>query len=219
MTACVPETSARSDFELVELSRNGDRTAFGELVSRHYHHCASLAGFILRDRSAACDEVQKASWKAFEHLDQYRGTAEFSTWLLRIVVNECRMVLRVKRRTPFVYLDDSGMERALESPAVAHDPEHELVHREMADVVRREMRYLPPLLRNVIVLRDIEGLQMTEVAARLDVTVAAAKSRLLRARVELRSRVERYFGKTSRHVHRSNVRTLPAKSVRNTSQM
>jgi RNA polymerase sigma-70 factor (ECF subfamily) len=219
MTACVPEASARTDFELLEMSRDGDRSAFGELVSRHYHECVTLAGFILCDRSAACDEVQKASWKAFERLDQYRGTAEFATWLRGIVVNECRMVLRVKRRAPFVHLDDKGMERALALSAEAYDSEHDLVHREMADVARREIRYLPPLLRNPIVLHDVEGLQMADVAARLGVTIAAAKSRLLRARLELRSRVEGCFGKTSRHILRWNVRTLPARSVRNSSQM
>src|SRR6516225_6943439 len=94
MTAIVPDKFVRTDVELVELSRQGDSDAFGELLFRHYHKCANLAGFILRDRAGASDEVQKACWKAFEHLDQYRGKAEFSTWLSRIVVNECRMVLR-----------------------------------------------------------------------------------------------------------------------------
>ncbi len=216
MTASVQENPVRSDLELVELSRDGDTEAFGELLFRHYQRCAKLAGFILRDRAGASDEVQKACWKAFEHLDQYRGTAEFSTWLSRIVVNECRMVLRVRRRTPIVHLDASGCDAPMQLPAPAMDPEHDLMHREMAEVVKREVRHLPTLMRNVMTLRDVEGLPMTEVASRLGVTVAAAKSRLVRARLEVRSRVARHFGTTGYHL-RSNVRTLPAKSVRSSS--
>jgi len=219
MTACARETPFRSDYDLVELSRQGDQDAFGELVSRHYQHCANLAGLILRDRTGASDEVQEACWKAFEHLDQYKATAEFSSWLLRIVVNECLMVLRVNRRTQFVHFDGNDMEGTVQLPARAHDPEYEIVHREMADVVRREIRHLPPLLRNVVLLRDVEGLPMLEVATRLGVTLAAAKSRLLRARLEVRSRLERCFGKNGRHMCRSSVRNLPARSVRSTSYM
>src|SRR5689334_15796912 len=119
MSPSSQDTIVRTDLELVGLSRQGDGDAFGELLGRHYHKCANLAGFILRDRTGASDEVQKACWKAFEHLDQYRGTAEFFTWLSRIVINECRMVLRVNRRTQFVYLDGGGADAPLRLPAVA----------------------------------------------------------------------------------------------------
>jgi RNA polymerase sigma-70 factor (ECF subfamily) len=213
MTSSVAGSSVQTDLELIDRSRLGDSNAFGELLSRHYHKCAKLAGFILRDREGASDEVQKACWKAFEHLDQYRGTAEFSTWLSRIVVNECRMVLRVNRRTQFVHLDAAGSETGMELPAAAHDPEYDLMKREMADVVRKEVRHLPTLMRNVVLLRDVEGLPMPEVASRLGVTVAAAKSRLVRARLEMRARVARHFGSNGHHV-RSTVRSLPARSVR-----
>ena len=217
MTAAAQDIYVRStDLELVELSRRGDGDAFGELLNRHYHRCANLAGFILRDRTGASDEVQKACWKAFEHLDQYRGTAEFFTWLSRIVINECRMVLRVNRRTQMVYLDGNGAEPPLRLPAVAEDPEHDLMKREMAEVVRREVRHLPTLMRNVMLLRDVEGLPVTEVADRLGVTVAAAKSRLVRARHEVRTRVAKHFGSHG-YPLRSVVRSLPAKSVRSTS--
>jgi RNA polymerase sigma-70 factor (ECF subfamily) len=216
MNPSAQDKHVRTDLELVELSRQGDGDAFGELLSRHYHKCANLAGFILRDRTGASDEVQKACWKAFEHLDQYRGTAEFFTWLSRIVMNECRMVLRVNRRTQFMYLDVTGLDAPLRLPAAAEDPEHDLIKREMADVIRREVRHLPTLMRNVMLLRDVEGLPVTEVAERLGVTVAAAKSRLVRARHEVRARVARHFGLHGYPV-RSSVRTLPAKSVRSVS--
>ena len=216
MNRCAQYGSVPSDSELVGRSRQGDTNAFGELLNRHYDACAKLAGFILRNTTGASDEVQKACWKAFEHLDQYRGIAEFSTWLSRIVVNECRMVLRANRGKQFISLDNIG--RASDSPPrlaiTAEDPEHDVIKREMAEVVRREVRHLPTIMRNVMLLCDVEGVPMPEVASRLGVTVAAAKSRLVRARLEVRTRVSRHFGADGTHL-RSSVRTLPAISVRN----
>ncbi len=135
--------------------------------------------------------------QAYQHLDQYHGNAEFLTWLLRIVSNQCLMLIRVRRRARFVYIDaDTGREKSapIELPAVSEDPEHELMDHEMHDVLQREIRRIPPLLRNVLLLRDVRELPIADVAARLRITVPAAKSRLLRARIELRDRVMRQCG-------------------------
>src|SRR5712671_4470221 len=96
----------RSDKSLVELARQGDDDAFGELTRRHQQRCIDLATFLLRNRGDAEDEAQNAFSKAYAHLNQYQGDAEFSTWLSRIVTNQCLMSLRVKRRTKFIYLDE-----------------------------------------------------------------------------------------------------------------
>jgi RNA polymerase sigma-70 factor (ECF subfamily) len=151
----------------------------------------------LRDRVDAQDEVQKACCKAFEHLDQYQGGAEFMTWLLRIVSNQCLMLIRVRRRARFLYLDtDMGPERTgpLELRSIADDPERALLGNELSDVLHAEIRRIPPLLRSVLVLRDVHELPMPDVAARLKITIPAAKSRLFRARIELRERVIRRWG-------------------------
>jgi len=185
------------DAELVAQARQGSKEAFGILINRHHRTCVNIATFILRDRGDAQDEVQKACCKAFEHLDQYHGDAEFLTWLLRIVSNQCLMLIRVRRRVRFLYIDeDGGREKSspVELPAVAADPEHELMNHEMQDVLRKEIRRIPPLLRNVLMLRDVQELPMPDVAARLQISVPAAKSRLLRARIELRARVMRHCG-------------------------
>ena len=184
-----------TDGELVAHARQGSDEAFNLLVKRHYTTCVNIATFILRDRGDAQDEVQKACCKAFEHLDQYQGEAEFLTWLLRIVSNQCLMLIRVRRRARFVYIDaDTGRERSspMELPEIAPDPEHELMDRELREVLQKEIRHIPPLLRNVLLLRDVQELPMPDVAERLHITVPAAKSRLLRARVELRARVMRH---------------------------
>jgi RNA polymerase sigma-70 factor (ECF subfamily) len=105
------------------------------------------------------------------------------------------MLMRVKRRTRFVYLDEPPISHdapQLELPACGPDPEGELAFQQMKGVLRTEIRRIPPMLRNVMLLRDIQELPMTEVAEKLGITVPAAKSRLLRARTELRSRLMRH---------------------------
>lgn len=194
MSSPIEKECVQTDGELVALSRAGNKDAFGKLIHKHYPTCVNIASFMLRDRSEAKDEVQKACWKAFKHLDQYHGESEFLPWILRIVVNQCLMLMRVRRRVRFLYIDagsghDGG--RPIELPAGAIDPEHEVIKNQMQDIVKTEIRRIPPLLRTVMILRDVEELPMLHVAERLGITVPAAKSRLLRARSELRQRVIR----------------------------
>jgi RNA polymerase sigma-70 factor (ECF subfamily) len=158
-----------------------------------------LATFFLRNRGDAEDEVQNAFMKAYAHLDQYQGDAEFSTWLARIVANQCLMLMRVKRRARFIYLDEASESHdapPMELPACGPDPEGELAYQQMMVVLQREIRRIPPMLRNVMLLRDIEELPMTDAAGKLGITVPAAKSRLLRARTELRLRLMKHTERT-----------------------
>ncbi len=204
-----------NDAALVGLAKNGDRGAFEQLIQRHYQTCVNIAGCILHDWAEAQDQVQEACWKAFAHLDQYHGDAEFVTWMLRIVVNECLMLLRVRRRSHFCYLDDDRGEsggRPMELPSSTPDPEHEVASLQLEEVLRKEIRHIPPLLRNVLLLRDVQELPMTLVAERLGISVAAAKSRLLRARWELRNRMLEKSGNAKHHLPVGS--RLPARSHR-----
>ena len=189
-------TDTRSDLELLGAARKGDQRAFGQLAAKYYHNCVRVATSILRDPSDAEDEVQQALRKAFQHVDQYLGQADFVVWLLHIVVNECRMSLRYKKRAQahFVYLTDSREHRQRELPSQTNDPEHETIVEDMVQVLRREIRRVPPFLREVLLLRDIDGCPLPEIAGRLGITVPAAKSRLMRARAELRKRMMDRFG-------------------------
>ena len=186
-------TLDRTDRVLVDLARRGDDDAFAELARRHYGRCIQLATSFLRNPWDAEDRVQVALLKSHMHLSQYHGEAEFSTWLSRIVTNECFMFMHEKRRARFVYLDDKSREREfpLELPDRSQDPERELASRELKQVLRTEIRHVPPLLRHAIILHDIQELPMTAVAERLQISVPAAKSRLQRARTELRLRLRR----------------------------
>jgi RNA polymerase sigma-70 factor (ECF subfamily) len=180
--------------ELLNRTRMGDQDAFTELIQRHHASCINIATCILRDREEAKDQVQKAYWKAHLHLDQCHGGEGIAAWLMSIVKTECLMLLRVKRRMPLLYIDDNRPDgRRRELRGNNPDPEHEMMRREMITVARREVHLMPRLLQNVLVLRDLEELSITEVAERLQISVPATKSRLLRARQELRRRLITYY--------------------------
>jgi RNA polymerase sigma-70 factor (ECF subfamily) len=215
-TTCIGKTLL-TDKQLVSLARANDRDAFGELIRRHHPACLRLAIYMLRNRGEAEEEVQNAYMRAYEHLDQFQGAAEFSSWLSRIVTNHCLMLMRVKARARMVYIDGTQSrdgDGVIELQSVTTDPERDLIQNQMAYVLQREIKRIPALLRNVVVLRDVEQLPMPTVARRLGITVPAAKSRLFRARVELRSRVQQHCGSSGYTVPRSSVQSMPAKSAR-----
>ena len=184
------------DADLVQLCQTGDQLAFGELIRRHQTSAMKVALSIVRDKLDAEDEVQNAFWKAYQHINQFQQDSKFSTWLTRIVVNQCLMKLRQARRVKFAYLDDTQPGEDMltfELKDFRQSPEQQLGQTQVAKVLEHEIKRTPPLLRNVFLLRDVEHRPMPEVAARLGISVAAAKSRLLRARAELRERLKRHL--------------------------
>ena len=190
------EGDARShEKELVELARQGDTHAFGELFRQNYNACLRRARWLIRNRSDAEDEVQNACWKAFQRLDQFRGEGTFSAWLSRIVENQCLMRIREERQLRFLHLDEASESNIrIELVEQMIDPEDELGDQQLDNLLRREISRIPPLLRNVMLLYDVDELPMPEVAARLGLSVPAAKSRLMRARVEMRARLSKHCG-------------------------
>lgn len=186
----------QTDEVLVNDARAGDGRAFEELIKRHWSTCLKRATLMLRNRSDAEDEVQNAFWKALQRLDQFRGEGSFAAWLNRIVENQCLMRIREHQNARFVYLDESTDSNVrVELVSQKADPEDTLGLNEVLVVLRREIQRMPPLLRNVMLLRDLDQLPMPDVANRLGLSVPAAKSRLMRARAELRSRVTKHCGK------------------------
>jgi RNA polymerase sigma-70 factor (ECF subfamily) len=191
------EMASQTDSDLVILAQQGREDAFAELIRRNYSSAFKLALSILHERQEAEDEVQNAFWKASRHIGQFQQDSKFSTWMTRIVVNQCLMRLRQTRRAKFLFLDDTmiGEERGtLELVDRSLTPEAELGTKELSVLLQREINRIPPLLRNVFVLRDVKELPMPVVAEKLGISVAAAKSRLLRARLELRERLEKHCG-------------------------
>jgi RNA polymerase sigma-70 factor (ECF subfamily) len=151
---------------------------------------------MIRNRSDAEDEVQNAFWKAFQRIEQFRGEGTFAAWLSRIVENQCLMRLREERNSRFVYLDESTESNVrMELVGQVAGPEDEFGLDEVVSLLRREISRIPPLLRNVMLLRDLDQLSMPAVAVQLGLSVPAAKSRLMRARMELKSRVSKHCGR------------------------
>ena len=186
-----------SDAELVSLAQQGSEAAFGELVRRHGRALMQIALSILHNREEAEDELQNAWWNGWRNIARFEGEARFTTWMTRIVMNQCLMRLRHERRAHFVYLDEpveSEGGRNLELRDGAEAVEHDLGRRELADLVRREIARIPPVLRRALVLRDVDQLPMPVVAGELGISLAAAKSRLLRGRLELKARLEKCCG-------------------------
>lgn len=197
-------TSNLSDDVLVAKCTTGDESAFDELMKRHHPTALKVAYSIVRNRQDAEDEVQNAFWKAYRHIGQFNRDSKFSTWLTRIVVNQCLMKLRRSRKFHYIYIGDTGSGEEFANFELRDHrdtPEDGVGESEVQNVLFQEIRRTPPLLRNVFLLRDVQQLPMPKVAEVLGISVAAAKSRLLRARSELRSRM-------SRHCNRSGSAAL-----------
>ena len=185
------------DVLLVNQARDGDVAAFEKLVRQYDRQVFRIAQHITQNREDAEDVVQDAFLKAYEKLDQFQGNSKFYTWLVRITVNEALMRLRKRRTGKMVSIDEDveteegSMPRDLAdwSP----DPEALYGQSEMAEILRKTIQGLPPGFRVVFVLRDVEGLSTEETAETLGLSVPAVKSRLLRARLQLRERLSRYF--------------------------
>jgi RNA polymerase sigma-70 factor (ECF subfamily) len=150
---------------------------------------------ILHDRGDAEDAVQAACGKAFQYLEQYHVNGTFAGWLGRIVENECLTRIRDEKQTCFVYLDNrTESNLRLELVSQTSNPEDRLGREEVLELLYNEMLRMPPLYRSIMLLHDSEELPMPEVAERLGLTIPAAKSRLQRARRELRSRLGKHCG-------------------------
>jgi RNA polymerase sigma-70 factor (ECF subfamily) len=192
-----------SDDQLLTLAQDGVEGAFAELMSRNSSSSFKLALSILKDRQDAEDEVQNSYWNAWRYLGRFQRDSKFSTWISRIVINQCLMRLRKARKASFLYLDEGsagGEVGVMELPDRGQSPEAELGGKEMSAILHREIRRMPPIFRSVLVLRDLDELPMDDVAVRLGITLVAAKSRLMRARAELRQRLEKQLRPSGRTV-------------------
>jgi len=181
---------------LVAAAKAGDISAFNTLVNRYERKIFRLTQNITQNREDAEDAMQEAFLKALEHLGDFEGNSRFYTWLVRIAVNQALMKLR-RRRPNVVSLDeeiDTGedmMPREIEdwgpSPAERYE------QTEMGEILSKVIGDLDPSFRIVFQLRDIEQLSTEETAEALGLSIPAVKSRLLRARLKLRQRLNQYF--------------------------
>jgi RNA polymerase sigma-70 factor (ECF subfamily) len=184
------------DAQLVRMAQGGDTRAFDELVVRYRDRVFRLAFKILRHEDDAAEAMQDAFLSAFRGLKNFKAESTFSTWLYRIATNASLMKYR-KRRDNLVSLEQSQSPNEDAEPLQLVDwtqrPEEELLNSETRTVMEQAVDRLPEDLRTVFLLRDVQELSNAEVAEILDLTVAAVKSRLHRARLTLRDRLTRHF--------------------------
>ena len=193
-----------ADLELVHRAKRGDIESFSELVSRHERKIFRLTQHITGNREEAEDALQEAFLKAFTKLEQFQEGSQFYTWLVRIAVNESLMRLRKRRNTPLtlsldepVETDDGLIPREI---GQWHDnPETRFAQQELQEILDQAMQTMPAILRTVLVLRDLEQISTEETARMLDISVPAVKSRLLRARLQLREKLHKYFARSQSH--------------------
>jgi RNA polymerase sigma-70 factor (ECF subfamily) len=169
---------AGRDRELVDRAQAGDVEAFGALVRAYERRVASVLYRLLDDRRDVDEATQDVFVQAWRNLHRYRGDAQLFTWLYRIAVNEALM--RRRRKHPDVQELDERL-------AAAPDAEPGL-----RDLLVRELEALPFDHRAAVVLRDVEGLTNEEVAEALGISVAAAKSRIHRGRMQIRAALVRW---------------------------
>ncbi len=189
-----------SDVMLVQRTLAGDQRAFEMLVVRYQRRVERLIGRMVRDTDLVEDIAQETFIRAYRALAQFRGDAQFYTWLYRIAVNTAKKQLLELKRDPLVYQsqmksvdedETSGAERELNSGvADTETPEAVLASKEIAEAVNAAMEALPEELRNAITLREIEGLSYEEIAQALDCPIGTVRSRIFRAREAISGRIK-----------------------------
>src|SRR5258708_25383663 len=195
--AVVSETGVFDESALVAKAREGDASAFGELVHRYERRIFRLAKHITQNDEDAEDVLQETFLKAYEHLGSFQEKSKFYTWIVRIAVNESLMKLRKRKGDRTVPLDeplDTGEDTVIREIAVwEENPEQKYSREEMGHILDESVDSLKPAFRTVFVLRDIEELSTEETADALGISVPAVKSRLLRPRLQLREKLTRFF--------------------------
>jgi RNA polymerase sigma-70 factor, ECF subfamily len=195
--AVTEEAGVFDESALVARARQGDIAAFTELVNKYSRKIFRLAKHITQNDEDAEDVLQETFLKAFGHLGDFQGQSKFYTWIVRIAVNESLMKLRKRKSDRTVPLDepvDTGEDTVVREIAVWEDnPEKQYSQEELAKILDEAVQSLRPAFRTVFVLRDIEELSTEETAESLGISIPAVKSRLLRARLQLREKLTRFF--------------------------
>ncbi len=192
-----PASTAFDETALVAAAKGGDSNAFSELVQHYDRRVFRMAKQITQNDDDAEDVLQETFMKAYTHLDDFQGNSKFYTWVVRIAVNEALMKLRKRRSDRTVPLDDpidTGEDEVIREIAVwDKNPEDTYSREELATILDDAVQSLKPAYRTVFILRDIEEMSIEETAEALDLSISAVKSRLLRARLQLREKLTRLF--------------------------
>ena len=192
-----PTPSADSDLALVERANAGDTRAFELLVIKYQRRIERLVGRMVRDVDIVQDITQETFIRAYKALHQFRGEAQFYTWLYRIAVNTAKKTLMEMRRSPVITEsalhtgdDEDETSSVTRELTTQETPETVLAAQEIAQAVNAAMEALPEDLRQAVTLREIEGLSYEEISQAMDCPIGTVRSRIFRAREAISARVK-----------------------------
>lgn len=194
----VPEPSpeADSDWALVQMTVAGDQRAYGLLVLKYQRRIQRLIGRMVRDTDLVEDIAQETFIRAYRALHQFRGDAQFYTWLYRIAINTAKKFLLELKREPGITrtfsdkdTDDETFSQKQE-PTTDETPETVLAAKELAAVVNAAVDDLPADLKQALVLREMEGLSYEEIAVSMNCPIGTVRSRIFRARDAVSAKIK-----------------------------
>ena len=190
------EKNVDSDAVLVERTVAGDQKAFELLVIKYQRRIQRLIGRMVRDVDLVEDIAQETFIRAYRALAQFRGEAQFYTWLYRIAVNTAKKALMDLKRNPTVSenaykSDDDDETSPVENELTSSEtPEAVLASKEIAEIINTAMEALPEELRQAITLREIEGLSYEEISEAMNCPIGTVRSRIFRAREAISAKVK-----------------------------
>ena len=179
------------DLELVKRVQRGEKSAFDLLVLKYQHRIGAVISRFVPDHAEAQDIAQESFMRAYRALHNFRGDAQFYTWLYRIAVNTAKNhLVAMKRRPPTSDVEVDDAEHFTGARMQDNDtPEHELLREEIAREVSETVAALPEELRQAITLREVEGLSYEEIAETMDCPIGTVRSRIFRAREAIDARL------------------------------
>ena len=178
-----------TESELVRAARSGDQSAFAQLVKDHQTMVYSLAYRMTGNPEDAADLTQEDFLNAWRGLSGFDGRSSLATWLYRLTSNACIDFLRKEKRHAALSMtleDEEDDQRQADLPDDRYSPQRELERKEAQEAVRQGLAALSPEHREVLILRELEGLSYTEIAQALELEEGTVKSRIARARLALR---------------------------------
>lgn len=206
------ETMIISDSYLIKAILAGEKNLYTQIVRRHNQRLYRIGMSILNDEMEVEDAMQVAYINAYENLGKFEFRASFTTWLTRILINEC--FLRLRKKGKMMNMDDEYLEFAMQQQQLhnTHSPANKVLNAELKNILEDAVRKLPEIYRTVFVMREIENMNVAETQECLGINEVNVKVRLNRAKAMLRGLLNDYYKKDDiLHFHLSKCDRLSDK--------
>lgn len=192
---------ATDDLTLVQRVRSGDQRAFKQLVERYQRKVYAVAYGMLKDKEEARDVAQEAFVKVYKYLDHFKGDASFYTWLYRITANVCIDVMRRKgtAKGDHVEFDETQAQDTSEAnlgalgSKLGTNPQKSVLRRELAEKIHEALQQVPEKHREILLLREVEGMSYEDLARTLEIPKGTVMSRLFHARLKVQKLLNEYL--------------------------